>query len=267
MARIVHIALKVDDLEKATKFYEEVFGIYQLKTGHARGHTSRHMTEGTIDLALMTYDNEDEPEAKLAGPGPCIHHFGIEVEDREATMKKIVDNGGEIFSDPEEGALKFRAPDGNMAEVVGVGRYKLRAKSSKAKIVHLALKVMDLEKATKFYENVFGFRQLGDGYSRGHISRHMTDGNLDLALMHYDSEDEEEAKWAGAGPRIHHFGIEVADQDALAEDIKSYGGKILSKPGSGALKFRSPDGTLAEITKMGRYETIKAHGAKAVSPD
>jgi lactoylglutathione lyase len=100
MARIVHIALKVEDLEKATKFYEDVFGIYQLKTGHARGHTSRHMTEGTIDLALMTYDNEDEPEAKLSGPGPCIHHFGVEVEDREATTKKIVENGGEIFSDP-----------------------------------------------------------------------------------------------------------------------------------------------------------------------
>src|SRR5262249_34895185 len=66
MARIVHIALKVEDLEKATKFYEDVFGIYQLKTGHARGHTSRHMTEGTIDLALMTYDSEDEPEAKLS---------------------------------------------------------------------------------------------------------------------------------------------------------------------------------------------------------
>src|ERR1700747_2806198 len=107
MARIVHIALKVEDLEKSTKFYEDVFGIYQLKTGHRRGHTSRHRTEGTIDLALMTYDSEDEPEAKLSGAGPCIHHFGIEVEDREATVKKITEHGGAIFSDREEGALKF----------------------------------------------------------------------------------------------------------------------------------------------------------------
>jgi lactoylglutathione lyase len=267
MARIVHIALKVEDLDKATKFYEDVFGIYQLKTGHARGHTSRHMTEGTIDLALMTYDSEDEPEAQLSGPGPCIHHFGIEVEDREATAKKIAEHGGEIFSDPGEGALKFRAPDGNMCEIVNVGRYKLRERSPKAKIVHLALKVMDLEKATKFYEDVFGFRNLGDGYSRGHISRHMTDGNIDLALMKYDSEDEEEATWAGAGPRIHHFGIEVHNQDAFAEEIKKRGGRILSKPGSGALKFRSPDGTLAEVTKMGRYESIKGKGVKSVSPD
>ena len=37
---------------------------------------------------------EQEPEAQLAGPGPCIHHIGIEVEDRETTVKKITDNGG-----------------------------------------------------------------------------------------------------------------------------------------------------------------------------
>src|SRR3954469_4817492 len=103
MARIVHIALKVEDLEKATKFYQDVFGIYQLKTGHARGHTSRHMTEGTIDLALMTSEREDEPEAKLAGPGPCIHHFGIEVEDREAMRSAIEQGGRPIIPDKEEG--------------------------------------------------------------------------------------------------------------------------------------------------------------------
>ncbi|HET7678641.1 MAG TPA: VOC family protein, partial [Xanthobacteraceae bacterium] len=234
MARIVHIALKVDDLEKATKFYEDVFGIYQTKTGHARGHTSRHMTDGNIDLALMVYDSEDEPEAKLIGKGPGIHHFGVEVEDREATIKKIQENGGEIFSDREEGALKFRAPDGNMAEIVGIGRYKKKERIDN-RIVHLALKVQDLEKATKFYENVFGFRTVSTDHSREHISRHMTDGELDLALMVYDSEDAKEAKWAGAGPRIHHWGIEVEDQEAFAEKIKSAGGEILSKPGAGAL--------------------------------
>src|SRR6266545_2784844 len=67
MARIVHIALKVEDLEKATRFYEDVFGIYQTKTGHARGHTSRHMTDGNIDLALMVYDSEEVEEATLSG--------------------------------------------------------------------------------------------------------------------------------------------------------------------------------------------------------
>src|ERR1700720_3407105 len=130
MARIVHIALKVEDLEKATKFYEDVFGIYQTKTGHARGHTSRHMTDGNIDLALMVYDSEDEKEAQLAGPGPCIHHWGIEVADRDAFALTVKQHGGTILSKPEADALKFRAPDGNVAEVVGKGgfeKYKKKA--------------------------------------------------------------------------------------------------------------------------------------------
>ena len=40
----------------------------------------------------------------------------------------------------------------------------------------------------------------------------MTDGNIDLALMLYDSEDEKEAKLAGPGIQIHHIGVEVADR-------------------------------------------------------
>jgi catechol 2,3-dioxygenase-like lactoylglutathione lyase family enzyme len=69
MPRIVHIAIKVDDLEKATKFYEDVFGFRQTGTGYARGHVSRHLTDGNIDLALMVYDSEDVEEAQLSGPG------------------------------------------------------------------------------------------------------------------------------------------------------------------------------------------------------
>ena len=124
MSRIAHIALKVNDLDQATKFYEEVFGFRQVKTGHARGHVSRHMTDGTIDLALMVYDSEQVEEAQLSRPGPCIHHWGIEVEDREAAAAKIRALGGTILSEPGEGALKFRAPDGTVAEITAVGRYK-----------------------------------------------------------------------------------------------------------------------------------------------
>ena len=54
-----------------------------------------------IDLALMVYDNEDVHEAQLSGAGPCIHHWGIEVEDRDAAIANIVAHGGEIISDPK----------------------------------------------------------------------------------------------------------------------------------------------------------------------
>ncbi len=123
MPRIVHIALKVPDLEKATKFYASVFGFKETKTSHDRGHVSRHMTDGNIDLALMVYDSVDVEEAKLSGAGPCIHQWGIEVDDRDATAAQIEAGGGKIISREDGNAWKFRAPDGTVAEIVKAGRY------------------------------------------------------------------------------------------------------------------------------------------------
>ena len=79
----------------------------------------------------MVYDSEDVEEAQLSGPGPCIHHWGIEVEDRDSYVAKIEANGGTIISERGEGALKFRAPDGTVAEIVGAGRYN-KKKAEKA---------------------------------------------------------------------------------------------------------------------------------------
>jgi lactoylglutathione lyase len=123
MSRIVHLAVKVDDLEQATKFYTEVFGFTHVKTGRNRQHISRHMTDGHIDFTLMKYDSEDSHEAQLAGPGPRLHHWGVTVENQEVLAQKIEQYGGTILSNKGEGALKFRAPDGTIAEVVLPGRY------------------------------------------------------------------------------------------------------------------------------------------------
>ncbi len=124
MPRINHIALKVADLDAATRFYETVYGFRQVHTGRSRGHISRHMTDGYIDLALMLYDSEDDPEAKLVGPGPAIHHFGIEVEDHEGCVAKVTAAGGTILSKPGEIPIKYRSPDGTVAEIVPMGRYE-----------------------------------------------------------------------------------------------------------------------------------------------
>jgi lactoylglutathione lyase len=98
-------------------------------TGRSRGHISRHLTDGYIDLALMVYDSEEDEEAKLVGPGPAIHHFGIEVEDHQGFTEKVVANGGTILSKPGEIPIKYRSPDGTVAEIVPKGRYeKMREK-------------------------------------------------------------------------------------------------------------------------------------------
>jgi lactoylglutathione lyase len=124
MARIVHIAVKVDDLEKATEFYQKGFGFVEVETGQVRDHTSRHLTDGTIDLALIKYDSEESAEARASGLGPCIHHFGIEVDDLKQSAAELAKFGCQVISDPGVIPIKFRAPGGTVAEIVPKARYK-----------------------------------------------------------------------------------------------------------------------------------------------
>ena len=120
-ARIVHIALKVDDIEKPLEFYTKVFGFTHTGTrraGPLMDHTSCWLTDGDVGFTLIQYDSEDAPESKAAGRGPCIHHFGIEVppEEYEDYVKSVKESGCEIISPPGVNPMKFRT-GGVIAEV------------------------------------------------------------------------------------------------------------------------------------------------------
>jgi lactoylglutathione lyase len=129
------------------------------------------------------------------------------------------------------------------------------------RIVHLALKVENLEEATEFYRKVFGFREVETRKTRDHVSRHMTDGKLDFTLMQYDEgTTSKESLAAGKGPCIHHFAIEVDDVKGRAADLEKYGCEIISDPGVIPVKFRAPDGIVAEIVPAKRYRKARSGG-------
>lgn len=124
MGRIVHIAIKVESLEGPSEFYERVFGFKHTKTLTHKGHVSRHLSDGVMDLTLIKYDSEDAPEAQLSGLGPCIHHFAIEVDDPAQAEAQVRKFSGEVLSAPGKFPIKFRAPGGTIAEIVPVARYQ-----------------------------------------------------------------------------------------------------------------------------------------------
>jgi predicted enzyme related to lactoylglutathione lyase len=254
--RIVHISLKVDDVQRTGEFYQRVFGFVDAETRKTRDHLSRHMSDGEIDFTLMKYDEGTQSaESKAAGDGPCIHHFAIEVADLEGATREIRARGCTIVSDPGVVPVKFRAPGGTVAELVPVGRYKsVDTQGKAAPIVHLSLKVDDVEKTGDFYKEVFGFRDSQTRRTRDHVSRHMTDGHIDFTLMKYDAGTRSaESRAAGDGPCIHHFALEVEDVPRATEEIKSFGSQIVSDPGVIPVKFRAPGGTIAELVPRGRY--------------
>jgi lactoylglutathione lyase len=89
-----------------------------------RDHTSRHLSDGAIDLALLKYDSEESAESRASGLGPCIHHFGIEVDDMKQSAEELAKYGCEIISAPGVIPIKFRAPGGIVAEISPQARYK-----------------------------------------------------------------------------------------------------------------------------------------------
>ena len=258
MNRIVHISLKVDDVARTGDFYQQVFGFQDAETRKTRDHVSRHMTDGQIDFTLMKYDEGTQSaESKASGEGPCIHHFAIEVEDLREAAREIASRGCEVVSAPGVIPVKFLAPGGTLAELVPIGRYRNEAAAGRKidRIVHLSLKVDDVGSTGDFYQQVFGFRDSGTKRTRDHVSRHMTDGQIDFTLIKYDADaDSAESKAAGEGPCIHHFAIEVEDLRKATAEIKARGCEVVSDPGVIPVKFRAPGGTIAELVPLGRYQ-------------
>lgn len=113
--RIAHIALKVEDINATASFYRDVFG-FEIGARHRDGdHESLHLTDGNLDLALVRYDSANSVIGSAAGNEPCIHHFGIDVDDVAAYKAAVEAHGGETFADPtnpEETVVKFRVPGG-----------------------------------------------------------------------------------------------------------------------------------------------------------
>jgi 4-hydroxyphenylpyruvate dioxygenase-like putative hemolysin len=104
-----------------------------MNTEKVRDHTSRHLSDGVLDVALIKYDpGTQSAESRAAGEGPCIHHFAVEVDDIGAATKQVQAYGCQIISDPGVIPVKFRAPGGTVCELVPRGRYK-QPKAKKAK--------------------------------------------------------------------------------------------------------------------------------------
>ena len=91
-ARLRHIALSVRDVGRAQKFFEDAFGMK--KAGDAgRGV---YMTDGTLNIALL--DRKGRADVPTDEPFYGILHFGLWVDDTEATLEKVKQAGGAWLS-------------------------------------------------------------------------------------------------------------------------------------------------------------------------
>jgi lactoylglutathione lyase len=105
MTRLVginHVALEVSDIDRALDFYGRIFDL-RLR---GRSDGAAFIDIGDQFLALM--------KGRSGGPD-ATRHFGLVVDDKEATRQALIDAGAEILPGRR---LDFLDPDGNRVEIV-----------------------------------------------------------------------------------------------------------------------------------------------------
>jgi lactoylglutathione lyase len=263
MNPIVHLSLRVAEVQKAGDFYQKVFGFKDAEARRVDG-PSRRMTDGVIDLTLTEHDTARPARPQPPGAGPCIHQFALEVDNVAESAERVKACGCQIISDPGVLPVQFRAAGGNVAELVPAGRHKNPVIDAKiGRIVHIALKVDDVVATGEFYRTVFGFRDALTERTRERTARHMTDGRIDFSLIQYHAGAQSaEARASAEGPCIHHFAVEVEDVTRATAEVKAYGCRIISGPGMLPVKFYAPGGTVAELVPAGRYQRSAAEAVR-----
>lgn len=112
MARIVHLAMRVEDIDRAAEFYTKVFGFKPVTVPGLRS-TVRYLTDGTVHIAInQLRKGKDEK--------PAIDHFGVEVESIDDCIAEVGKYGSKVVSEPGK-VVKFNAPSGIVVEAVPAG--------------------------------------------------------------------------------------------------------------------------------------------------
>jgi catechol 2,3-dioxygenase-like lactoylglutathione lyase family enzyme len=120
------------------------------------------------------------------------------------------------------------------------------------RIRHLGIVVSDLERTAEFYENVLGFRRLGDVRTPGHFpgkALDLSDGEVNYSLLE-PNETVTRSEWTQGVMGPNHIGVTIEDTGAVVKELESrgievYGAEEADPPRF--FKFRDPDGVEVDV--------------------
>jgi len=122
MARLRHIAVCVKDLEKAAKFYQDVFEMKIVGRETIEIGSAIYMSDGVINMALLNFAGAKGNDLKDPRNAVGANHFGFQVDDLVETQRRIEAAGGKFFfdlGDERHGNFerKFKDPDGVVFDI------------------------------------------------------------------------------------------------------------------------------------------------------
>jgi len=142
-----------------------------------------------------------------------------------------------------------------------------------AKIKHIAIATQNEEATAKFYIDVFGLSQVGKINIPAVSGYFLTDGDINLAILHFKNDQvagaERGKEWSG----IHHIGFQVDSLEEIAAKIAAAGGSpredinqalnFIAGPaghGNAEARYSGPDGVTFDVSHTGWAGTSKSAG-------
>jgi catechol 2,3-dioxygenase-like lactoylglutathione lyase family enzyme len=264
-AKINHVAIVSENYAELAKFYESVFGMRT--SGKTRPTRAVTVGDGYVGLNI---------NPRRAGRSAGLDHFGIEVDDSDATFARI----GKLYptvkwlkrpSTRPFAGITTHDPDGNMFDISQrnmANRTSVYVENdgnaNPRHIDHVALRTMNPDAMAEFYRNVF---ELTPGNKKaGDPNHYLSDGHVTLVIMPWDITNYEGTGIITQG--MDHIGFKVEDLDAFSKDLEQVAadnprlapapldtgaeGKALARLFErscplGQRRLADPDGTLIDV--------------------
>jgi catechol 2,3-dioxygenase-like lactoylglutathione lyase family enzyme len=261
-SKINHVAIMSGNYALESKFYEAVFGL----KGSPKARPMRAVSIGDGYVGLNI-------NPRRAGRPGCLDHFGIQVDDLEATVARMKESYPDVDIVQRPGTRPFAAisthdPDGNVFDLTQAKGDNLKDVythndwQSARTISHVGLRTLNAEACAEFYMAMFDLKAanlpIADAYG-------VTDGRVTIILIPWSIRDY--AGTATAAPGMDYIGFKVEDLDKLKEDIVKAGdanplltpapvglgpeGKarleMFERTSLGSLHIADPDGVLLDI--------------------
>lgn len=127
-AKLRHLAIAVQDPEKAAKFFVDVFDMEQRGIFNVESCEGCYVSDGYITIALIKYKAARELGAERDLGYEGLHHFGFQVADVDEYGRRIVAAGFHPRDDMNEGLrdiqgaeIKYAGPGGTVIDISDSG--------------------------------------------------------------------------------------------------------------------------------------------------
>jgi len=134
MAKLRHIAIATQHEEETAKFYVDVFGMTEIGKIDIPIVSGYFLSDGTINLAILHFKNDQVAGAERGKEWSGIHHIGFEVENLEEIAQRLAAAGASPRDDINQvlgigmggsrhgnAEVRYSGPDGVMFDVSQTG--------------------------------------------------------------------------------------------------------------------------------------------------